>query len=454
LGQFLLYFAMQIYQLSLTFKGQEYLLEQRFFNSDLGRIYQAIPLDELAKNIPAPARAKSGLGRKPWLSVKGGIGLMFLKHYLNLSDEKLLQRLNTDWCMRHFCGLPLDDSPIRSKNLVWQWRAYLGQHIDLDKMQKTFVEHWKPYMNETQVGMSDATVYESYIRYPNDIVLLWESCEQVYNWIRLHCRQHKIRRPRIRFERQKERYLNHQRRRKRSARRNKRVRNGLTKFLIRLLERFDELNVQLKTEKGLKRLQTIRQLRNQQQNRMMNPEQKITNRIVSIHKPYVRPIVRGKEVKPVEFGAKVNLLQVDGINFIEHLSYDAFNEGKRMISSIRKQRDYFGKCQQFGADKIYATNANRKYCTKYKIATCFVPKGKPNQQYKEQARDMRQQLGKQRATVLEGSFGNEKNHYLLNKVKAHDEPSEKAWIFFGIMTANAVTMSRRILSKKKLKQAA
>jgi len=26
------------------------------------------------------------------------------------------------------------------------------------------------------------------------------------------------------------------------------------------------------------------------------------------HKPYVRPIVRGKEVKPVEFGAKVNML--------------------------------------------------------------------------------------------------------------------------------------------------
>ena len=32
---------------------------------------------------------------------------------------------------------------------------------------------------------------------------------------------------------------------------------------------------------------------------------------------YVRPIVRGKETKSVEFGAKVNNIQIDGISFIE-----------------------------------------------------------------------------------------------------------------------------------------
>lgn len=43
-----------------------------------------------------------------------------------------------------------------------------------------------------------------------------------------------------------------------------------------------------------------------------------------ISKPYVRPIVRGKEVESVEFGAKVNNILGDGISFIEKLS---FNEG-------------------------------------------------------------------------------------------------------------------------------
>lgn len=47
-------------------------------------------------------------------------------------------------------------------------------------------------------------------------------------------------------------------------------------------------------------------------------------------KPYVRPIVRGKETKSVEFGAKCNNILIDGISFIEKLSFNAFNEGTRL----------------------------------------------------------------------------------------------------------------------------
>jgi hypothetical protein len=37
---------------------------------------------------------------------------------------------------------------------------------------------------------------------------------------------------------------------------------------------------------------------------------------------------------------------------------------------------------------------------------------------------MRSALAVVRGTVLEGSFGNEKNHYLLDKVKAKTQPTE------------------------------
>jgi IS5 family transposase len=443
---------MQNYQLRFYFGGNEHLIEQHFFNTDLGKLYRAIPFEELASKIAAPRKEKSGLGRNPVLTVKGGIGLMILKHYLNLSDQKLLERLKTDWSMRLFCSVPINKT-IRSKNLVWQWRKYLGQHMDIDALQKEAARHWKPFMNETQVGMSDATVFESYIRHPNDVVLLWQSCEWVFDLISLHCKQNKIRKPRIRFQKQYERYISYQRKRRKGARRTRRIRHGLTKFLVRLLGRMDELGVQTRRQKDTQRLSIIRALCRQQYEKMMNPEGKIKNRIVSLHKPYVRPIVRGKEVKAVEFGAKVNLLQVDGINFIEHISYDAFNEGTRMISSIRKHRSYFGACHQFGADAIYGTNANRKYCSKNKIATCFVRKGKPSE-HEEQSRAMRSQLGKQRATVLEGSFGNEKNHYLLSKIKAKNQPCELAWIFFGIFTANAVQMSKRMDTSQRSRRAA
>jgi len=57
-------------------------------------------------------------------------------------------------------------------------------------------------------------------------------------------------------------------------------------------------------------------------------------------------------------------------------------------------------------------------------------------------------LGKARATLLEGSFGNEKNHYLLRKIKARVKATEIAWIFFGIHTANAVKIANRIQKEK------
>jgi hypothetical protein len=68
-----------------------------------------------------------------------------------------------------------------------------------------------------------------------------------------------------------------------------------------------------------------------------------------------------------------------------------------------------------------------KYCSKNNIATSFVAKGKEGQ-LKEQKSQMRSILGKVRSTVLEGSFGNEKNHYQMNKIKAKTQPNEKAWI--------------------------
>lgn len=50
---------------------------------------------------------------------------------------------------------------------------------------------------------------------------------------------------------------------------------------------------------------------------------KVSDCIVSVDRHYVRPIVRGKETKSVEFGAKAGNIQIDGISFIEHLSFKA-----------------------------------------------------------------------------------------------------------------------------------
>jgi hypothetical protein len=96
-----------------------------------------------------------------------------------------------------------------------------------------------------------------------------------------------------------------------------------------------------------------------------------------------------------------------------------------------------------GVDRIYGTNENRNYLTGQNIHTCLPRKGKPSKDEK-QAKELRKQVGKQRATVMEGSFGNEKNHYSLRKIKARTQETEIIWILFGVMTANAVKISKRI----------
>ena len=94
---------MQSYSTLRLFENNKRLIPQLFINSDLGKLHQGIPFDELAKNIPEPQGVRSGLGRKNLLTMKDGIALMIRKHYLCISDELLMVRLNTDWSMQLFC---------------------------------------------------------------------------------------------------------------------------------------------------------------------------------------------------------------------------------------------------------------------------------------------------------------------------------------------------------------
>lgn len=81
----------------------------------------------------------------------------------------------------------------------------------------------------------------------------------------------------------------------------------------------------------------------------------IPNRIVSLNKSYLRPIVRGKEVKSVEFGAKVNNILVDGISFIEKLSFNAFNEGTRLMHCLKMHKKLCLGSKQKRLEEIRAT---------------------------------------------------------------------------------------------------
>ena len=60
---------------------------------------------------------------------------------------------------------------------------------DIDSFQEILASHWKPYLDNLHVCMTDATCYESHMRFPTDMKLLWESIEWLYRHICRHCRE-------------------------------------------------------------------------------------------------------------------------------------------------------------------------------------------------------------------------------------------------------------------------
>lgn len=413
-----------------------------FLRTELGQLYQAIPFSELKKLFPSTNK-----GRPALMSVRGGIGLQILKSYLGLSDAKLIERVNSDWVLQFFCGIRLKPgSWIRDKDYVGRWRRYLAKHIDYADFQRVLVQTWKDYMTNTSVVMMDATCYESHLRYPTDVKLLWESCEQIWRLIDERCKALQLSKIRRKQKSVLRAFNNYQKYKRKPKALSKKVKRRLLHLLQKGISNWQQLAFRYPLRVARKTFELVENIKTvyfQQQTKFDYPDAKIKNRIVSLYKPYIRPIVRGKEIKKTEFGAKVHSFQVDGITLIEHFSFEAFHEGVRLKSTVALAQSYFSPTRQIGADRIYANNENRRFCTLQGIKTNFVRKGRQPKQI-TQADYLRTILGRIRAYSMEGTFGNEKLHYNLLKVKARTAPTEKLWICFGIWTASAMKIARRI----------
>ena len=422
-----------------TFHPKWYIFKEL----EIGKMYDSIPWADLSRCLPDQLEGSEGAPR--WFSNHGMFALMFLKHYLNVSDKRLIERFNTDWSLQLFCGKVLKGNKlIRDMNLPSRVRGYIAENADLTEVQSVLLSHWKKDMDNTHVLCMDATAYESYIRFPTDVKLLWESNQWVYEKLLFKlCKLTGSKRPRNKYHDQKKKQLVYNRMRKKSYKKGKVRKRSLLYLLKKGLTLLQGLlnsqpSIQL-TKEQYSRIRTIKKVLEQQRYMFDHPAEKVSNRIVSLHKPYIRPIVRGKENKAVEFGMKAHMLQCDGITYFDTMSFDAFNECKRLKVSILKHKSHFKDLHQLSADKIYPTNENRRYITAKKIFTNFAKKGPVKLPKPEKT--LQAQLNKVRATQLEGSFGNHKNHYGLRQVKAVGEQNERVWVFFGVMAANAVKMA-------------
>ena len=456
----------QFSELTQSFSFTEYDFykeyEKSFQNSELGRIFSILPLREMAVRFGlADSYPKKRRGRKSYFSPEGKIALMFLKSYTGLSAPKLMNELNANIHYQIFCGIRISSrNPLTNYKLIDDIALELSSRLKIQNQQEALAEAWKPFMKNLDTLYTDATCYESSMRYPTDAKLLWECIEKVYPMMCDASRDlgiHRMRTKYLDIARDNMAYVKQRRHTQKRTRKMVCRMLGLLGKILAELRRLDRENpcVGLFSDKQLADIETVTKIYRQQHNHYQsgNAKESIPNRIVSINKPYVRPIVRGKETKKVEFGAKCNNIQIDGISFIEKLSFNAFNEGTRLRHCVKLAEKLFEeKITKLAGDCSYSGNENRSFCSERGIETSFSQKGKAPGT-KTSVNALKKELARIRATAMEGSFGTQKEHYGLKRINARIKKTEIMIIFFGIHTANAAILAKRF-AEKGLRQSA
>ncbi|GIQ64205.1 hypothetical protein PACILC2_27730 [Paenibacillus cisolokensis] len=215
----------------------------------------------------------------------------------------------------------------------------------------------------------------------------------------------------------------------------------------------------LLSRKTYRDLLVIHELYHQQLQMWSERSHQMEDRIVSIHQPHIRPIVRGKAKARVEFGAKIAVSMTNGYAFLDRLSWDNFNESTTLIGVIEKYRERMGTYPAVvQVDQIYRTRENRSFCKQHGIwlsgpALGRKPKNGPSSEDKQ---DVKQDTGERNA--IEGKFGEGKRKYGLGCIRARlakrigdyaatsrDEPGAQAPRSFCLIFA---MLSRRRLALK------
>ncbi len=277
-----------------NFDTDHELLMKSFLNTRLGGIYQAVPWQEVVTCFGLKEPRK---GPRPVFSPRGKVALMFLKHYACCSDRKLIEHLNSNVHYQIFCDVVVPvGSPITNYKIVSEIRCELAGRLKTGKVQRVLAREWAPYMSELGSICMDATCYESDMRYPTDIKLLWEAVEWNHGLLREHGRMLGLSLPRTKFNKWAGRYSGHSK----SRRPSKKQRRGMTRGLLRLLAKIHPLLSEIEKAYAIayssnhskRRRATATILR--QQSKKFYKGIRPKGRIVSLDRPYIRPIVRGK----------------------------------------------------------------------------------------------------------------------------------------------------------------
>jgi transposase, IS5 family len=424
---------------------------------------ELIPWDEIC-NLYLKHVGVATTGR-PAISPRVVIGSLIIKHMCNLDDRETVDQISENMYMQYFLGYSsfMAEAPFDASLFV-EFRKRLGMDSlnainekiialktkmtgskdatviddDADDDKKNDSEGNSNISNKGRV-IFDATACPQDIAYPTDLDLLStarkkseELIDVLYNPL-LHEKK-----PRTYRQVARKRYL------KTAQKKNKRrqeTRKAIGSQLRFLKRNFNSINRLLNSystiplnPKNYKYLLVITMLYQQQKKMYDDKTHSVEDRIVSIHQPHVRPIVRGKTQAKVEFGSKIHVSIVDGISFLDQLSWDAFNEGSQMMEYVEKYNQRFGFYpRELLADQIYCTRANRAALKEKGIRLIAKPLGRPS------AVQIHVRPGER--NPIEGKFGQAKTAYGLNRIKARLMDTSESWIASIILVLNLVKLA-------------
>lgn len=413
-----------------------------------------IPWDEICSLYYKSVKL-SDTGRPP-LNPRIVLGSLIIKHLCNLDDRETVLLISENVYMQYFLGYSSFTSEVPfDASLFVEFRKRLGMDI-VNSMNETIVKLKAKFDSQSDTDNSsnedqgeqptnkgkiifDATACPQGISFPTDLNLLNDSREKSEQLIDLlyDSDLHQTK-PRTYRKIARKRYLTTAQKKNKTT---KEIYKAVRLQLAYLKRNISSINnlldsypyIPLKAQE-LKYLMVIQTLYDQQQQMYDTKTHRIEDRIVSIHQPHVRPIVRGKSQSKVEFGAKIHLSLIDGISFLDELSWDAFNEGSHMMAYVHKYFVRFGFYpKEVLADKIYCTRENRAALKLLNIKLIAKPLGRPPA--------VPIHLSPGERNPIEGKFGQAKTGYGLNRIKARLRGTSETWIACIILVLNLVKLA-------------
>lgn len=405
---------------------------------------------------------KVGASNRPGRMV---IAALIIKHKLSLSDEETILTIQENPYMQYMCGLTeYSDQPIFDPSLFTTIRKRITiedvNALTLELAKKAQQKKDKDDNDEdnTFSGMTqptdvkaDATCADAEVRYPTDIDLIEDGSKYIDRMIDKVCGIKKIRKP-AGVERNRIRaiYLNVIKRKHKGS---KLVKDTLTRMLpllyrdiltlLNLIGVDDETYGRFNcTQK--RTIQAVIDMYHQQEEMLREGKHTCENRIVSIHQPHVRPIVRGKAKAKVEFGAKIGVSIVSGYSFIDHHSWDAYNEASDLTVHIEKYKERFGcEPKRFFGDKIYLNRENRRILKEKEIQIMGRPLGRPPKNPTQEQIE-RERIGVSLRNEAEAQFGTGKRTYRANNIRAKLPQTAECWTAMCYFVKNLAKFMREL----------